>query len=634
MEATCGARRNLRRTSESARASICFDISDSHAHHSLGPLVDHFARESIILAREDELLGNLKRRAKSGVKRNAKPFGLGASSAHKLPSGTFARGAVERADLSRRHARLRRKYTATVQELDALNRKGNIEFQLGWWALQSTSAALAVVQNGIIVICNAKFHALNQQTSGIGWRRLDATSDEIDAQFPTLWTLVCREASVMFASGADSATRTYQNVAKDEYLEADFQRLMGVPAQVAVLVRDLTDRVRSERELDQARQSLLRQERIRAIGELASGVAHDLNNTLHAMGLRLSLIEQDALCQAEQGDNIRALSRIINDAAVVVGRLQEFARQPHDRPLESVDLGATIREAIEIVRTGIEGQSSLDGVPIGIRTELPPLPEVRAFASDLLHVIVNLLLNARDAMPSGGIIQIEGEQRNDKAIIRVLDEGGGIPPEDLGKVFDPFFTTKGSRGTGLGLSMAHGVLTRLGGEISTENRPEGGACFTLSFPIATEASTPRPVRRSSQPPSPHRILLIDDDPDSLEATKMVMQLDGQHVDVALNGALALDQLRSGLHYDLILCDLGMPGMTGWHVAREIRTLSPRTPVYMLTGWAQQIAEEDPRRRWVRGVLIKPMKLEDLRELLAATLGVEGHTGQPGTTLPG
>jgi CheY-like chemotaxis protein len=381
-------------------------------------------------------------------------------------------------------------------------------------------------------------------------------------------------------------------------------------------------RVRAERELDQLRESLVQQERLRAIGELASGVAHDLNNTLHAMSLRLSLVEQSQACQAEQGDNIRALSRIVSDAALVVGRLQDFARQRHDRPLESVDVAAVVDEAIDIVRTGIEGQSSLDGAPIRIRTDLPALPPVPGLASDLRHVVVNLLLNARDAMPSGGTIRMLAEQQGKRVVLKVLDEGNGIPAKDLTKIFDPFFTTKGKRGTGLGLSIARGVLARLGGDITAENRPEGGACFTLSFPVATHPSRPPPARPPSIPPVGGRhILIVDDDAESLEATRMAMEMEGQHVDIAQNGRDAIERIRLGARYDLILCDLGMPDMNGWHVAREIQDVAPGTAVFMVTGWAQQIAGEDPRRRWVKGILEKPMTLERLRDVLVLELGL-------------
>jgi CheY-like chemotaxis protein len=401
-------------------------------------------------------------------------------------------------------------------------------------------------------------------------------------------------------------------------------KILRLPAAAPKLVSSShppssRERVHAASELDDLRESLLRQERMRAIGELASGVAHDLNNTLHAMSLRLSLIEQSPVCQAEQGSNINALSRIISDAALVVGRLQDFARQRQERPLESVDVAAVVGEAIDIVRTGIEGQSSLEGAPIRIETELASLPPVPGLASDLRHVIVNLLLNARDAMPRGGTIQVSGELADSRVILKVLDEGRGIPPEHLPKIFDPFFTTKGNRGTGLGLSMAYGVLTRLGGDICAENRPGRGACFTLSFPIASRPSSPSRPAPSSNPPSGRHILVVDDDIDNLEATRMVMELDGQAVDVARSGSEAIEMLRTGVRYDLVLCDLGMPDMNGWRVAREIHDVAPGTTVYMLTGWAQEIADDDPRRKWVKGVLEKPMNHGDLRDLLASEL---------------
>jgi CheY-like chemotaxis protein len=215
------------------------------------------------------------------------------------------------------------------------------------------------------------------------------------------------------------------------------------------------------------------------------------------------------------------------------------------------------------------------------------------------------------------------EHQGKRVVLRVLDEGGGIPGEDLAKIFDPFFTTKGKRGTGLGLSMARGVLSRLGGDITAENRPEGGACFTLSFPIALQPSRPPTLRPPSTPPAGRHILIVDDDADNLEATRMAIEMEGQEVDIAQNGRDALDRLRGGARYDLIFCDLGMPDMNGWRVAREIQDVAPGTTVYMLTGWAQQIADDDPRRRWVKGVLEKPMTRDNLRDLLASELGLQG-----------
>jgi CheY-like chemotaxis protein len=169
--------------------------------------------------------------------------------------------------------------------------------------------------------------------------------------------------------------------------------------------------------------------------------------------------------------------------------------------------------------------------------------------------------------------------------------------------------------------MARSVLARLGGEITAENRAEVGACFTLSFPVSAHPSRQPPARPLSIPPFGGHVLIVDDDADNLEATRMAMEMDGQKVDIAQNGRDALERLRLGARYDLILCDLGMPDMNGWHVAQEIQEIAPGTAVFMVTGWAQHIADDDPRRQWVKGVLEKPMTLARLRDLLSLELGL-------------
>jgi signal transduction histidine kinase len=524
--------------------------------------------------------------------------------------------------LRRKYTRLYQRYLSAVQKVWTTSDKRLVTLQLGWWALDRTQAGLALVRGRTIRMCNTRFHELDRGSDSAAWRRIDPTTTDAKTRYATLHQLVAREAAAIFKTGPDTVVRRYKRADREEYIEASYHRSTGSsgPADVAVLIQDATVRIRAERELDQLRESLVQQERLRAIGELASGVAHDLNNTLHAVSLRLSLVEQSPACQAEQGENIRALSRIISDATLVVGRLQDFARERHDGPLESVDVAAIVGEAIDIVRTGIEGQSSLDGAPIRIRTELPPLPQVPGLASDLRHVIVNLLLNARDAMPRGGTIRMVAEQQGKRVVLQVQDEGRGIPAKDLSKIFDPFFTTKGKRGTGLGLSIARGVLARVGGEITAENRAGGGACFTLSFPVSAHPSRPAAAGRQSIPPLGGHVLIVDDDTENLEATRMAMEMDGQEVDIAQNGRDAIERLRLGARYDLILCDLGMPEMNGWHVAREIQEVAPGTTVFMVTGWAQQIADDDPRRRWVKGVLEKPMTLQRLRDLLSLELG--------------
>ena len=423
---------------------------------------------------------------------------------------------------------------------------------------------------------------------------------------------MAREALDIFEGGHGVETRKYRRVDRDEFLEASFQRMSSGAggAHVAILISEITDRVRAERELAHVRETLVRQERLRAIGELASGVAHDLNNTLHAMSLRLSLIEQDGVCLAAQGANIGALSRIITDAALVVGRLQDFARQRHDGNIEWIDLGVIIEEATEIVRTGIEGQSSLEGAPVRIQCRLPPLPQVPGVASDLRHVIVNLLLNARDAMPEGGTIRVEGEQVDKRVILKVIDEGRGIPPDDLMRRLRPVLHHQGEprnrAGPLDGVRRAHAARRR---NLGRATAPRAARLFTLSFPLATCPSRPPPPTVRLHPPlgPPHsrrrrRQRQSRGDPHGHGARWP----GGRRRPQRPRGDRAAP--RKGVRYDLVLCDLGMPDMNGWRVAREIQTVAPGTTVYMLTGWAQEIAQRRSRRRWVKGVLEKPMDL--------------------------
>jgi signal transduction histidine kinase len=495
-------------------------------------------------------------------------------------------------------------------------REGRSADRLGW--LEGAPAPLALVDEQRIAVGNRCFEQLTRRNASSNWKRLDQDLSETEPACRGLARLLVNEVAALKGARNEPVTRLYRRVGREEYLEASYWRSprSGEKKATLVMLREATDRVQADRQMARMREAQIPNERMRAIGELASGVAHDLNNTLHAMNLRLSLIEQNDACRAAQGSNIAALSRAINDAALVVGRLQDFARQKTDRTLDCVDISTVVGEAIEMVRTTVEGESSLAGTPVRIRTQLPRLAAVTALASELRHVVLNLLLNARDAMPRGGTIDVVAEENGDRVLLQVLDDGCGIPNKDLDNIFYPFFTTKGPRGTGLGLSNARTVLAAMGGEISASNRPTGGACFTLSFPIAPRPRSPVPARRASEPPRGRRVLIVDDNVDNLQATKLLMEMQEQSVDIAQTGSEAIARLVAGSRYDLVFCDLGMPDMSGWRIAREIQEIAPGTAVYMLTGWEQQIQEDDPRRQWVKGVLHKPMKPELMRDLLA------------------
>jgi PAS domain S-box-containing protein len=384
---------------------------------------------------------------------------------------------------------------------------------------------------------------------------------------------------------------------------------------VLVIGQDITARVQAEEELNRNREVLINQERLKAVGELASGIAHDLNNSLNALRLRVELLCADSALP-RHNDSLLLISRIVRDASTTIGRLQDFARVRHDRPVESVNLNTIISQSIEIAKSTLEEKNSLLGRSIRIVSELSDLPLVLAEPTELRQIFLNLLLNAQDAMPSGGIIRILGHIEGDVILVQVEDEGQGVREEHLSRIFDPFFSTKGERGTGLGLSIAYAAMARIGGTISAANRAEGGATFTLTFPIA-KAKPLRQEQHGSASIRPLRLLVTDDDQDNLQAFSSVLESRGHTVIKANSGLEALDKLMEGnAPVDVVFCDLGMPLMNGWEIARRVKSIDAPPTVYLVTGWASEIPGNDPRRRLVDGVIAKPVDLAILDQLLA------------------
>ncbi|HEY6051493.1 MAG TPA: response regulator, partial [Thermoanaerobaculia bacterium] len=229
----------------------------------------------------------------------------------------------------------------------------------------------------------------------------------------------------------------------------------------------------------------------------------------------------------------------------------------------------------------------------------------------------------------GGSIQIRAREARGRVIVTFADEGRGIPEEHLPRVFDPFFSVSETRETGLSLSIAYGLLHRLGGTISAANRPGGGSLFTLEFPAATRPARRR-VRRPREERRGLRVLLVDDELDNLEVLQELLALEGHEASRATSGRAALDLVRRGERYDVVLCDVGMPEMSGWQVVRELHQMESRMRVYLLTGWANEIGEHDPRLRNVSGVLAKPLDLDELRAVLAESFEARSSGPEPAT----
>jgi signal transduction histidine kinase len=350
------------------------------------------------------------------------------------------------------------------------------------WAMQASATGWAMVRAGELYFTNPAFRALCQALpSGAGWQTAIARNGRTPRKvvtYPTLRELVLREAAASLLVNRRVRARFRR---EQQIIELTVERALLPDNEVSVLVMvdDVTKLARAEAEARTSQELLVHQERLRAIGELAFGIAHDLNNTLAALRLRLSVIEKDPTCAASQGLNIRTSLRILGQGSDLISKLQDLGRREPPR-VTSVDLDETIRCALEIAHSGMSlGDVGEHG--IRIQTEVPTLPPVRGYTEDLKHLFVNLLINARDAMPDGGHIFVRARREGSAVVVTVEDEGHGIPADNLPRIFDPFFTTKGDKGTGMGLAMAKVLIERLGGSIIARNRAEGGACFELHF---------------------------------------------------------------------------------------------------------------------------------------------------------
>ena len=478
------------------------------------------------------------------------------------------------------------------------------EIALLRWLGRSSHSGVALIRDGRLTITNALFRQLER--TGGEWRW--SFGDHAQLRYDGLRQLAAAEARDLLRGR--EGTRSSRFERGGQATELRFERIRTATGPVVVmLAHDVTEEVRRDAERLRDREVRLHEQRMHAMGIVASGLAHDLNHSLNVIGLRIATLRADPRFEAARR-GLDSLVRVVDAAAATVARLQDLARRRRDRPGDSVDLTAVLLGAIEMARTEMEGL----GTGVRIDDDVRPLPLVRGTAVELSHLFADLLANARDASPAGASIEVRAREERGEVVVTIADQGAGIPDESLPRVFDPFFSSSEKRDTGLMLSIAYGLMQRLGGRISASNRASGGSVFTITFPLAVPAQ--RRESRSRRARRPARVLLIDDEIDNLEVLQELLQMEGHRVDAARSGPAALERFRRGDRYDLVLCDVGMPHMSGWQVVREIRRIAPGIRIWLLTGWANEISEQDPRLTDVQGVLGKPLDLEQLRSLLS------------------
>ena len=358
-------------------------------------------------------------------------------------------------------------------------------------------------------------------------------------------------------------------------------------------------------------------ERIRALGEMASGVAHEFNNILSIILGRAQLALEDA----RDPGVVKALQIIEEtalDAAQTVRRLQDFARVRLDCDFETVNLNRVVERALQMVEPRRMKHQETGAVAIDICTELGEVAPVEGNPAELEEALVNILFNAIDAMPQGGKICVKSEQKNGWAILSISDTGVGMTDEIKSKIFDPFFTTKGQHGLGMGLSVTYSIIARHRGIIDVDSTPGAGTTFYIKLPVATSHKKDGDTGSIAPSAAGASILVVDDDPRVSQILELMLAQMGYNVTGVTSGREAISAFEKG-DYKLVITDLGMPDMSGREVARAIKERQPKTPVILITGWGVQLDPEEMKKVGIDGIIPKPLSRRALSVQIAELL---------------
>jgi len=369
------------------------------------------------------------------------------------------------------------------------------------------------------------------------------------------------------------------------------------------------------------RERAARADKLRALGQLASGVAHDFNNSLAAILGRAQLI----LRRVKDEELIRSLGIIVTaaeDAAATVRRIQTFARKSLVAELELLDMPDLLRDVIEITRTRWQNEARAAGINIEVTLNAEDHLFTRGNASELREVFVNLIVNAVDAMPQGGSLHIWCQRRGERLRLRLADTGTGMSEEVRERIFEPFYTTKGVHGTGLGLAVSYGIIERHEGLISVESKSGKGTTFYIDLPLAEPTESPPDESRPEVQTSSLSVLVVDDE-QFVRETLADMLSDLDHKVVTANGGR--DALEKVTHddFDLVFTDLAMPEMDGWETARAIRKHRPELPVVLVTGYGATAEPPSGELDLVAGIIGKPFDFDQVTGTIARVCNGSG-----------
>ena len=369
-------------------------------------------------------------------------------------------------------------------------------------------------------------------------------------------------------------------------------------------------------ELQLAQQQLVQRERLSALGQMASGVAHDLNNTLTPVVNYTHLLSRHADFSDEQGSWLESIERSALDAVATIQGLQQFYRRDADScERRATRLDRLVQQVIQMTRPRWKDEPERDGCQIHVETDFSECAPVYVNPAEFRSALTNLIFNAVEAMPGGGTIRLSLREKGNRVVLTVVDSGVGMSEEAMKRCFEPFYSTK-SRGSGLGLSVCHGIIDRAGGSLEVKSTQDG-TTFVVKLPVAsdlTNSRSPAVRDRDRLPTSLRRVLLVDDDDVVRQSVRELLAKEGMEVVCAGSGSTGIGIWRNQGPFDLIITDLGMPGMDGAGFVRSIRETHPDQLIGVISGWTPEEVRSHFATDEMPGVIFyKPRIAEELQD---------------------
>jgi len=363
------------------------------------------------------------------------------------------------------------------------------------------------------------------------------------------------------------------------------------------------------------REQEIHAQKMAALGELSFGVAHNVNNTLTGILGRAQLILRNTHDESKIKAGVELIIKSAEDGAHIIRRIQDFARQRPSREFEHISIADLLKDACEMTRPRWEARSEFAQIRFALHADCQAC--VKGDPVELREVLVNMIYNAIDAMPSGGEIRLSTQENREHVVVCIGDTGTGMGPEVKQRLFDPFFTTKGKAGTGMGLAVSFGIIRRHEGSIEVDSEPGHGTTFKISLPKVVPAATEATDASSESTgfalsDDKVRVLVVDDEIHVREVLIEALEAEGCEVVAAQSGEIALALYEQyGGKFDAVFTDIGMPDMNGWELCTEIRQRSRTIPLAIISGWADAISVQTRNAVSADWVVAKPFDINKI-----------------------